>query len=238
MAYVYRHIRLDTNEVFYIGIGGSETDYSRAYATKRTKYWKNIINKTNYKVEIFEDGLLWEQACDREKYWIKFYGRRDLNEGSLVNLTDGGEGVIGIKRGESYRIKQRAAQCGRKLSEEIRRKISEAKKGKKNKPHSEETKQKIRESKIGIKRTIEQRKRMSIAHIGLQTGNKNGMFGKKVSEETKQKISASKKGKKHKNPMSDETKQKISASKKGKKHSEEAKQRMRKPKNKSLVVSE
>ena len=201
MAYVYTHTRLDTNEVFYVGIG-NDAKYERANVKRqRTKYWFNIINKTEYKIDIIEDNLLWEQACDREKYWIKFYGRRDLNEGSLVNLTNGGEGTLGIKRGESYRIKQRAAQCGKKVSEETRKKISEAKKGKTHKPHSDETKRKIRESKIGTKRTIEQRKRMSIAHIGLQTGDKNGMFGKKVSEETKQKISASKRGKKHKHPM-------------------------------------
>jgi hypothetical protein len=217
MAYTYGHKRLDKNEFFYIGIG-SDTNHERANKkNQRTKYWHNIVNKADYEVIIIEDNLSWEEACEREKYWIKFYGRKDLQEGNLVNLTDGGEGTIGIKRGESYKIKQRAAQCGRKLSDETRRKISEAKKGKKHKPHSEETKQKIRESKIGTKRTTEQRKKMSIAHIGLQNGDKNGMFGKSHSEETKQKISIAKTGKKHKNPMSEETKKRISIAKTGKK---------------------
>lgn len=40
MAYVYRHIRLDKNEPFYIGIG-SDINYQRAYNyQRRTKYWK------------------------------------------------------------------------------------------------------------------------------------------------------------------------------------------------------
>ncbi len=34
MAYVYKHIRLDTNEIFYIGIGNNN-DYGRAYQKKK-----------------------------------------------------------------------------------------------------------------------------------------------------------------------------------------------------------
>ena len=176
MAYVYGHKRLDKNHFFYIGIG-NDNKYQRANKnTQRTKYWHNITNKTQYKVEIIEDNLTWEDACEREKFWIKFYGRKDLKEGNLINLTDGGEGQLGIIRSESTRQKMRELNLGRKLSEE--------------------TKQKIRESKIGKNRTTEQRKKMSLAHIGLHVGSKNPMFGKKMSNETKQKISIAKIGKK------------------------------------------
>jgi hypothetical protein len=42
---VYRHIRLDKNEPFYIGIG-SDRNYKRASSIKdRNKYWGNIVNK-------------------------------------------------------------------------------------------------------------------------------------------------------------------------------------------------
>jgi hypothetical protein len=96
MAYIYKHIRIDKNEVFYIGIG-NDKKYQRAYdKRKRTKLWKNIINKTNYIIEIVEDGLTWEDACEGETKWIKHYGRKDLNEGSLVNMTDGGDGTLGL----------------------------------------------------------------------------------------------------------------------------------------------
>ena len=30
MAYVYQHVRLDTNEPFYIGIGSDDKNYQRA----------------------------------------------------------------------------------------------------------------------------------------------------------------------------------------------------------------
>ena len=57
--YLYRHIRLDKNEPFYIGIGTKQnrncfnTIYRRAYSKhSRGKIWKFIENKTEYKVEI------------------------------------------------------------------------------------------------------------------------------------------------------------------------------------------
>lgn len=92
MAYVYRHIRLDKNEPFYIGIGKGST-YERAYEkskTKRSKFW-SYISKKGYEVEILMDNLTWEQACEKEKEFILLYGRKDLGTGTLVNLTIGGE---------------------------------------------------------------------------------------------------------------------------------------------------
>ena len=98
MAVVYQHTRLDTNEIFYIGIGKTE---KRAYNTTnhRNNYWKNIINKTEYKIEILFNDLTWNESCQIEKYLIKYYGRKDLGLGTLVNLTNGGDGTLGhVKR--------------------------------------------------------------------------------------------------------------------------------------------
>ena len=84
------------------------------------------------------------------------------------------------------------------------------------------------------------RRRLSISHIGLQVGSKNGRYGKHCSEQQKQllreanvgkpqsletrlKRSASLKG----HTTSPETRAKISASNKGKSFSEERKQRIR-----------
>jgi len=39
------------------------------------------------------DNLNWEDACKKEIEFIELYGRRDLNKGTLVNLTDGGEDI-------------------------------------------------------------------------------------------------------------------------------------------------
>lgn len=92
MAYVYKHIRKDTNEVFYIGIG-SDKNYNRANSKSgRNKYWKRIINKVGYEIEIICDNISWKEALDIEIKLIKQYGRKDLNEGTLVNMTNGGDG--------------------------------------------------------------------------------------------------------------------------------------------------
>lgn len=102
MAYVYRHIRLDSNKPFYIGIGEDLPKnislYKRAYeTTNRNKFWSNIVNKVKYKVDIVLDDLTWEEACKKEIEFISLYGRKDLKKGSLVNLTDGGDGKKGVK---------------------------------------------------------------------------------------------------------------------------------------------
>jgi hypothetical protein len=102
MAYVYRHIRLDKNEPFYIGIGKNET---RAFEKKsRNKYWYNI-SKNGYEVDILFSDLSWEDACKKEQEFIDLYGRKDLKSGTLVNLTNGGEGQLNRYVTEEVRIK-------------------------------------------------------------------------------------------------------------------------------------
>ena len=50
--YVYQHTRLDTNEVFYIGISKVKK-YKRARDKyDRSDFWKRIVNKTKYKIDI------------------------------------------------------------------------------------------------------------------------------------------------------------------------------------------
>lgn len=97
MAYVYRHIRLDTNKPFYVGIGSDDNGkYKRAYnKSKRNIFWKRISNKSDYRIDIVLDGLTWEEACQKEKELIVLYGRYNKNLGTLCNLTDGGDGTLG-----------------------------------------------------------------------------------------------------------------------------------------------
>lgn len=131
---IYRHIRLDNNTIFYIGIGYLKRAYSKA---NRNKHWLNIINKTDYEIQILKSDLSWEDACELEIALIDYYGRRDLKTGTLVNLTDGGEG--------SY---------GRIVSLKTKEKLSKGRLGKpgtfKGKKHTQESILKISESKMGI----------------------------------------------------------------------------------------
>lgn len=95
MAYVYRHIRLDKNVPFYIGIGG-EDGFKRANdKIRRSNWWKNVVSVNEYRVEIMLDGLSYEDAKKKEIEFISLYGRVDLKTGTLINQTNGGDGTVG-----------------------------------------------------------------------------------------------------------------------------------------------
>ena len=110
MAVVYLHKRNDTNEVFYVGIGKT---LKRAFGKySRTKYWKYIVEKVGYTVDILVSDTPWEDACKIEKLLIEKYGRKDLGLGKLINMTDGGDGSIGRVKSEDERLKLSIANKG------------------------------------------------------------------------------------------------------------------------------
>ena len=115
MHYLYRHIRLDTDQPFYIGIGTMankefrtiKSNYSRAYSDyKRNKHWSNIVNKTPYEIEILIESDDYEFIKEKEIEFISLYGRIDLRTGILVNMTDGGDGAIGCICSKESSIKK------------------------------------------------------------------------------------------------------------------------------------
>ena len=116
-CYVYLHRRLDTNEVFYIGRGTvnkkvsgkcDTNTYSRAFAKHtHNTHWLRITEKISWSVEIIEDYLSWEDSILSEIFYIKKYGRMNLNEGSLVNFTDGGEGSRRLKVSKLSKLTQK-----------------------------------------------------------------------------------------------------------------------------------
>jgi len=130
MAYVYRHIRLDNNEPFYIGIG-SDNDYSRAYTHKnRNTHWKNITANSDYKVEILFDDLTIQEAKQKEIEFISIYGKRCDKTGCLVNLTNGGDGLSGFKHTDETKNKIRHKSKQYIFSESHRANISLSRKNK------------------------------------------------------------------------------------------------------------
>ncbi len=103
--YVYLHIKEDNGEPFYVGKGGKRSDKTKGkfrYDTKhhRSIFWHNIVNKHGFDIIFLEIDLSEEEAFEKEIYWINRIGRRDLNNGPLVNHTDGGEGVSGRKHSD------------------------------------------------------------------------------------------------------------------------------------------
>lgn len=168
MAYVYRHIGIDKNVPFYIGIGKDNNgEYKRANSTYiRNRYWKNIAAKTAYEVEIMIDDIEWDEACCKEKEFIQLYGRRDLRKGTLINLTDGGEGFSNLIITDEQRKKMSDAGKNRKPpSNETRAKLS---KHAKARPITKEMREKMASKLRGRPQPEWQRKILSQAAMGKQ----------------------------------------------------------------------
>lgn len=156
--YLYRHIRLDKNEPFYIGIGTKQprihnnvkSEYRRAYETNRKEsyIWNNIINKTFHEVEIIFESDDYDFIKQKEKEFISLHGRINTNTGTLSNMTDGGDGFIGYIPSKEKIEKHKIFMTGRKQSQEEKQKRNESRKGY---VHSEETKLKISNSNKGKK---------------------------------------------------------------------------------------
>lgn len=97
--YVYKHIRLDTNKPFYIGKGSRS---NRAFnKSQRNKYWKNIVSRHGYRIEIVryfnseKNALLYERYLQL-KYTSKGY--------ELANLAECGvHGSKGVQHSEDIK---------------------------------------------------------------------------------------------------------------------------------------
>lgn len=125
--YVYSWFRPDTNEVFYIGKGRGD----RAKVTgKRNSHFRNIIallERASMKpvVTKVRDGLSEEEAFKLEMELIELHGRRSVG-GTLVNMTDGGEGRTGSIPSDEQRERVSLALKSTLQGEALREKWSEA----------------------------------------------------------------------------------------------------------------
>jgi hypothetical protein len=88
--YIYLHRRGDNNEIFYVGKGKNNRAWVKQH---RSNYWNRIVEKYGLIVEIYKNNLFEEDAFIIEKNLIKTIGKD-----KLCNLTDGGEGLSGMKR--------------------------------------------------------------------------------------------------------------------------------------------
>lgn len=148
--YVYKHVRLDTGLVFYIGKGHGK----RAWSSKnRNPYWNNIA-KLGYSVELVKTNLTEEESFSLEIEMIK------LHKSTLVNMTEGGEGSSGRLCSLDTKNKISESLMSYKITENHRMSISRSVAGSKNgmygKNHSYDSKLKIKNNKIGKKLVLSQ----------------------------------------------------------------------------------
>ena len=116
MYYVYVHRLRHNGEVFYVGKGKG---YRKTCKQGRNAWWKRIANKYQYDVEIVEKDLQEWYAFELEAALISLYGFRRDGTGTLVNLTDGGEGSSGLKRSEESKRRISEILTGKSPRKEI-----------------------------------------------------------------------------------------------------------------------
>jgi hypothetical protein len=168
--YVYLHRKVSNGEVFYVGKGKAGRAWNKV---ARSRYWKAIVAKHGFYVEIVQSGMQEWWSFELEKDLIQKYGRENL-----CNLTDGGDGMSGHFHSEESIAKMK----GHSVSEETRKKISAGNKGKKR---NQAERDRISEMNKGRKHSEEHKKRLSLARMGHS-----------ISEETRKKISAAQIGRK------------------------------------------
>jgi group I intron endonuclease len=154
--YTYIHTRKDNNKVFYVGKGKGKRAFTKEY---RNKHWHNVVNKAGYTVDICAYWETEKEALEHEKFLIQCF--KSLT--TLVNKTDGGDGISGYRH-----------------SEESKKRMSEIRKGKSaywniGRTPPEATRLKMSKAQTGKKHTEATKKKMSVA----QSKENNAMWGKK-----------------------------------------------------------
>ena len=134
--YLYRYVRKDNNQVFYVGIGtkrvkrnytSHQNEYERAYTLKnRNTHFLNIVKKIDYEVEIMLESDSQEYIKDKEKEFILLYGRADIDGGTLTNQTDGGDGHFNmniINRNKLIKLAKERFTGKKQTPEHIKKRI-------------------------------------------------------------------------------------------------------------------
>ena len=96
--YTYAYLREDRTP-YYIGKGCGKRAYRQLNHNVKTPPKDRIL--------ILKNKITNEDAKKHEKYMIAVFGRKNNGTGILRNLTDGGEGVSGLKQTEQSREKMR-----------------------------------------------------------------------------------------------------------------------------------
>lgn len=184
-AYIYRDP--SRGEPIYVGKGKGKRAYAHLSRTDNHPLTRRIQhmrkNGTEPHVEIIE-SIDEDHAFFLESCLIEMFGRRDLNTGSLLNLTDGGEGTSGAVLSVETRVKMSIAK--QNTSSETKAKMSLSRKGKTRTP---EHQAKLSDALKGRNFSSETRAKMSDSQKARK--DRKGVKGKVISPETRLKMSES-----------------------------------------------
>jgi hypothetical protein len=172
LFYTYAYLREDGTP-YYIGKGKGYRAFHKDTHT--------IKPPTRERILFLKKNLTEEEAFKHEIYLIAVFGRKDKGTGILRNLTDGGDGVSNPSEETRKRM---GGMRGKTHSEETKRKISKAQKGK--------------QTWLGKKHREESKKKMRAVRKGKESfsGDNNPMFGRNHSKSAKEKMSVTKRERK------------------------------------------
>lgn len=185
------------NNKKYVGKMSKSVKDSKSYMGSG-KLIKKAIKKygrENFVKEILEENVAKEELSLREMFWIQKLNTKLPNG---YNLTDGGDGSIGLKRSQAQIEKHRKAMIGKKASEETKKKMSISAKGKKI---SSEQIDKLKKALTGRKLSDDHKRKLSEAKRGRTLSESQKLLiskkhtGKITPEETKIKMSLANKHK-------------------------------------------
>lgn len=122
MACVYLHRKKSDLSIYYVGIGLNKSR-SREIRGRNT-HWQRVYKKYGRIIDVIAEDIDLDDAKDLEMLIIS-----EIGLSNLCNQTLGGEGFFGGKHSDESKRKMSKALKGRKLSKEHREKLSKARQG-------------------------------------------------------------------------------------------------------------
>jgi hypothetical protein len=184
--YVYEHLRADNGNIFYVGKGtGNRCNIKNRH--HRNEFWLRTEKKAGgFSVKIVANKIDEELAHLVEIERISQLRKLGVK---LCNMTDGGDGLFGYEKSPECRQKIGSKHKGKKIPDDVRKKISHSVRMSGYAP-SDEARKKMSDAHIGKKRSLGYRhsKEWKASQSLRLIGNKSRL-GQKRSEEERHKVS-------------------------------------------------